>query len=218
MIACFGLIVAFASCSKKYDPVPEPVGDAKVKFVNTVFGSLSQDVYVNGVKKSVTPVAYGTSSEYFTITSGNSTFSFNNAGTTTATATASVSTRIGDKFMALYYKNAEGTLVAGFIADDATAAVTGKANVRFIHMNNFLKNIPLSVSVVGESTAVIPSVDYLAGSKTIQVAPGAKFTFAATGVITAPVLDGSLAAGKNYTIWIDGNSSTELTGHVIEQN
>jgi len=64
LLFCSSLVLLFASCSKKYDPIPDPVGDLRVRYVNTVQGSNAQDLYVNDTKKSTVGLAYGSASEY----------------------------------------------------------------------------------------------------------------------------------------------------------
>lgn len=216
VIAGLGLIVAFASCSKKYDPVPEPVGEAKVRFVNALHGSLAQDFYVNGAKKSTTPLAYGATSENLTITSGQNAFNLNDAGTTVVNASVQGKVSIGDRFTIFYYKNPEGKLVLAPLPDVASNPATGKASVRFINLNSSL-NSQLTVSTVGVVSPIIPSLGAQAVSDFFPVDAGAKFTFSATGVVTGPAFDGAIVAGKSYTIWIDGANATELTGHIFEQ-
>lgn len=220
MIAGAGLMITMVSC-KKNDPVPEPVGEAKVRYVNTVQGSAAQDFYVNGTKKSASAVAYGGVSEYLTITSGGNSFGFYNTGSTTANVTTEAyNFPIGINGTVFYYQAQSGPLGAFAIGDDMTAPAAGKAKVRFLNINKFSGTNAIAVSVVGQATVLIPSLVYgdLSNIAYFSVDPGAKFTFAATGVTDAPVLDAGIVAGKIYTIWVDGSSSTSLTGHAIVQN
>ncbi|WP_316813285.1 DUF4397 domain-containing protein [Pedobacter heparinus] len=214
VIAGASLTILLASC-KKNDPVPEPVGEARVKHVNAVEGSAAQELYVNNAKLTTSAVAYGSNSDYLVFTSGISTFASADAGATTANASAQGNVQIGSNLTAIYYINGDGTKVLAVLGDDMTTA-SGKAKVRFININSFLK-ANIAVALTGGSN-LIPSVGYETASNYIQVDAGTKFTLSAAGVITAPVVDGTLQAGKNYTIWIDGSSATELRGHVILQN
>lgn len=219
-VACIGSAVLLSSCAKKNDPQPEPVGEAKIRFVNTVQGSAAQDFYVNDNKKTTTAVAYGSASEYVTITSGSNTLKAYDAGTTTLKGQSQAyDIPIGISATAFFYQAAGGNFGVFAVGDDQTAPATGKAKVRFINVNSVLPTTSvITVTVQGETTSLIPSLAYgdlNIGYKTVD--PGAKFVFTANGVTTAPVLDGGIVAGKNYTIWIDGSSSA-LTGHVILQN
>ena len=221
MVACLSV---FASCSKKYDPVPEPVGDVKIRSVNAVQGSAAQDFYINDTKKNTQVIAYGSASEYFTVTSGNNAFKFYDAGTTTLKAESQVySLPIGINATAFYLQTPGGQFAVVPIGDDMTNPAAGKARVRFLYFNKFHPtNSVISVSVIGQTTTLVGALSHLldpnAQAAYYNVDAGAKFKFTATGVTDAPDFDPGIVAGKIYTIWIDGTSATNLTGHVIVQN
>lgn len=221
VVACLSV---FASCSKNNDPIPEPVGDIKVKSVNAVRGSASQDFYINDSKKNTQVLAYGSASEYFTVTSGNNTFKFHDAGTTTVTAQSQTySIPIGLSLTAFYLQSPGGQFGVFAIGDDTTNPAAGKARVRFLYFNSFLPTTSvITVTVVGQTTPLIGALSHLldpnAQASYYNVDAGTKFKFTATGVTDAPELDAGIVAGKIYTIWVDGSSATNLTGHVIVQN
>ncbi|MEQ7799805.1 DUF4397 domain-containing protein [Pedobacter sp. ASV1-7] len=219
MVVCLSIIVLVASCGKKYDPVPEPVGDAKVRYVNTVLNSDPQDFYVNGAKKGIEAVAYGEVSDYLTITSGSNAFSFYNTGTTTVnTTTQAYNFPIGISGTVFYVQSQSGPKGAFAIGDDMSAPAAGKAKVRFINVNSFAGSNPISVSVVGETGVLIPSLMYIDLERLayFSVEPAAKFKITMNS--TTIEFDPGIVAGKNYTIWIDGSSATTLTAHAILQN
>jgi hypothetical protein len=215
VIACSGILL-LSSCGKNDDFEPEPVGDLQIRAVNTVNGSASQDLLVNSAVK-ISAVAYGSASAYATITSGVSTLGFYDTGTTTTVnAGGQANLPIGAKVSIYYFIAPTGGKFATLL-DDATAApASGKAKVRFMNRNSFLNNT-LAVAIEGGSS-VIPSVPYGETSNYIEVNPGAKFNFTAAGVIAGPAFDGPIVADKIYTIWIDGTSATNLTGHLVLQN
>lgn|GEM_PF-587749 len=218
MVACLSV---FASCSKKYDPMPEPVGDLKILAVNTVSGSTSQDVLVNGVVKA-SAIAYGSASSYVTITSGVSTIGFYDTGTTT-TMNAGGQTQqlpIGAQVSVYYFKLGDGSVTATLFNDATANPATGKAKVRFVHMNSFLSSASgtISVAVDGSTETLVPTIAFGGASNYFEVLPGAKFKFTPAGGAASAAFDGTLIAGKIYTIWIDGTSTSNLTGHVIVSN
>ncbi len=223
MIVCLSAILLVTSCGKKYDPVPEPVGDAKVRFVNAVQGGQAQDFFVNGGKKNTTPLAYGEVSEYLTISSGSNAFSFNNTGTTVVNAsTPAYSFPIGISGTVFYLKTLSGTLGAFALGDDMTAPAAGKAKVRFINMNSYSGSNAITVSQVGSTDVMIPSLTFVdpnsnLGFPYFAVDAGVKFKLTMPGA-TEVEFDGAIAAGKNYTIWIDGSSAAVMTAHAIVQN
>ena len=216
VIACSGILL-LASCGKNDDIEPEPVGDLQIRAVNTVSGSASQDLLVNNTVK-VSALAYGDASAYVTMTSGVSTLGFYDTGnTTTMNAGGQANLPIGAKLSIYYYTGPTGGKFATLLVDATAAPATGKAKVRFMNLNSFLNNT-LSVGIEGAGTALIPSVLYSETSNYFQVDPGAKFNFTAAGVIAGPAFDGPIVADKIYTIWIDGTSATNLTGHLVLQN
>lgn len=223
VVVCLSVLTIATSCSKKYEPQPEPVGDIKVRSVNAVRGSASQDFYINDIKKNTEVVAYGSASEYFTVTSGNNTFKFYDAGTTTLKAQSPYNIPIGLNVTTFYLQSPEGQFGVFAVGDDMTAPVANKARVRFLYFNSFLSTSSvISVTVVGNTTPLIGALSHLLSRDFVDsyhsVDAGVKFKFAGNGVTDAPELDPGIVAGKIYTIWIDGTSATNLTGHVAIQN
>ncbi|WP_316792456.1 DUF4397 domain-containing protein [Pedobacter frigoris] len=218
LMSCLSLVVLLTSCVK--EPKPEPTGEASVRFVNAVQGSSAQDVYVNGTKKSAVPLVYGGATSSFTITSGTNQFVFANEGAATGTTGTALNVPIGANFHVFMFRDKStvtvpGEIVAGPVSIDATAPATGKAKVRFLHLNSYLNN-SIAVSVVG-GASLVTGVGFGASSNYFAVDPGAKLALAATGVTTGDI-DPGFVAGKIYTIWFDGSSATELNGHVILEN
>jgi hypothetical protein len=215
MIA-FSSILLLASCSKKNDVQPEPVGELNIRAVNTVSGSLSQDLTVNTSVKA-TAVAYGSASAYAKILSGVSTVAFYNTGTTTtANASGQAYFPIGAKASAYYIQVPLGQKDILLFNDATAAPATGKVKIRFINLNNVLNNT-ISIAVDGSADILVPSIKYAEASTFFEVDAGAKFKFTGAGVVAGPAFDGPLVANKVYTIWIDGTATT-LTAHLIENN
>lgn len=225
LLVCSSLVLLFASCSKKSDPIPDPVGDLRVRYVNTVQGSAAQDLYVNDAKKSTTGLTYGSASEYFTMTSGNTVFKFYDAGTTVLKAQSDgYNIPLGINITVFNYQSKTAQTIGAFvIGDDMSSPAVNKAKVRFLNINSFGGSNTIAVTAVsttGQTSSFINSLVYgdLQNAVYQSVDPGTKFTFASPGVTDAPTLDPGIVAGKNYTIWIDGSSATNLTGHTILQN
>lgn len=212
------LIILFASCAKQ--DAPEPVGEIKVKFVNTVDGSTAQDMFIKGVKApNSVPLAYGQDSPYFTATSGDNAFAFADLGTTSGVGNAGISGKfdIGANITVFYFKTLErlgGTLAAGIKSDD-NVPEAGKAKVRFIHLNNKLENF-INFSVGDQ--ILTTGIAFAYASAYYSLAPGAVIKANATGVTEPLMIDANLKAGKNYTIWLDGPSEKVLVSHVILHN
>lgn len=216
-----GLIVLFASCVKQ-DP-PEPVGEIKVRFVNSLETAGPQDMYIRGAKApNSVPLAYGEFSPYFSSTSGDNAFAFADAGTTSGVGNAGIAGnfKIGDNITLFYFRKLKidgGGLAAGVVLDN-NVAVAGKAKIRFVHLNSFLENF-INFSVDGVGGKVLnEGIGFAAASPYYEVDAGTKIKANATGVTDPLVIDASLQAGKIYTIWLDGPSEKVLQGHTVMQN
>jgi len=208
------LILVLSSCVK--EPAPVPTGEARVRFVNALPGSSAQDYYINDAKKNVSGLVYGDASPQFTFISGRNDFIFTNEGSTTVSAGSREVVPIGASFTAFYVKNQAGQASVA-VAPDDNAVVEGKAKVRFIHLNTFLN---ASIKITNQATGAVltEGVGLGNGSNYFQVDVGTKFVLTATGLTTPPVVETTLVAGKNYTIWFGGATATALDYHVILQN
>ncbi|MEJ7558754.1 MAG: DUF4397 domain-containing protein [Pedobacter sp.] len=214
LILGFGLLIFLNSCVKKTEV---PVGEVKIRFVNAVRNSLAQDVYVNNGKLDVAPVAAGQATAYLSLYSGQNYLAMANTGTSAPNGDIiPYNAVIGSYATFFYVQNLQGAPATGLKEDDMTAPASGKARVRFIHLNGFLNN-SLSVSVVGGGQ-LFPALGFGNASSYYDVDPGVKFQVAATLVVTAPVVDANLKAGKIYTIFFNGTTGTELYGNLLIQN
>lgn len=205
-----------SSCMK--DPKPDPVGEAKIRYVNAFSGSSSQDLFVNDSKTGLFGVSYTEVSDRVTILSGLKNFFFVDEGTQKVNAATTGSILIGVDYLLFYARFLDGKGGIYGLGDNLSAPGAGKAKVRFVHLNGFLNNsIAIAVAATG-GASLSPALSFGTASQYFEVDPGTKFSVSSNGVTNAPVIDGSLVAGKIYTIWIDGTSATELTGHVIVSN
>lgn len=214
-------VLLLSSCVK--EPKPQPVGDAYMKAVNTVSGSIAQDFYMNGARKNSASIAYGQYTPYITITSGDAQFAFADAGTISGAANAAtdlLGVPIGAYATVFYVKvkdvsTSKDAFFAAAYADDMTPPATvGKAKIRVINLNSIL-NKP--ISVMSGTKEVLSAIPFGKSSAYIEVDPDSKFTFKGEGVTTSVEKGGDFVVNKNYTIWVDGTAATELTGHIIAQ-
>jgi hypothetical protein len=208
------LLIFLSSCVKKTEV---PVGEVKIRFVNALPNSLPQDVYVNNGKLDVAPVAAGQATPYLSLYSGQNYLAMANIGTNTPNGDIiPYNAAIGSYATFFYTQNLQGAPATGLKEDDMTPPPSGKARVRFIHLNSFLNN-SIRLSAVGGGE-LFSALGFGNASPYYNVDPGTKFQVAATLVVTAPVVDANLQAGKIYTIFFNGSTSTELYGNLLIQN
>jgi hypothetical protein len=208
------LLVFLSACVKQKEV---PVGEVKIRFVNALPNSLAQDIYVNNGKLAVPPVAANQATAYLSLYSGLNYLAVANTGTMTANGDViPYNAEIGSYATFFYTQNVEGNPQTYVAPDDMTLPPTGKARVRFVHLNGFLYNF-LKVSAVS-GAELFPSLVFGSASSYFNVDPGTKFQAAATGVTNAPVIDANLQAGKIYTIFFNGTSKTELFANLLIQN
>jgi hypothetical protein len=223
-LSFFSVLFLAASCTKDNpEPEPIPTGDVKVQFVNAFSGSAAQEFYIGGTRFGTQVATYGQASGYATTNTSNSMFAFKDAGSTSATAAnASVSLQsplaIGGSYTFYYFKSSSNVKAVGYLSDDVSAPASGKAKVRFVHLNSFIaQTIPLTISLQGSATPLVKDVIADSSTDYYEVDPTSKFTV--TG-LSSPITftNITLAAGKIYTIWLGGNSSNEVTGNLVLQN
>lgn len=211
-----GLSVVVLLTSSCVKPKNAPTGDAHVRFVNAVVGSPSQDVYINSKLVSTGKLPYGAQTPYITYTAGISAMVFVDGITHISQASEDYGSDIGDYATVYFFSNLQGVLSAGGIKDNMTLPAAGKARVRFINLDYNLTNAMI-MTVVGGSN-LFTSLQFGTASPYYEVDPGTKFQPSATGVTTAPVMDFNLQAGKIYTIWLSGGSSSDIYGTPLLQN
>ena len=215
LVLVCSLLVLLSSCVKKTEV---PQGEVRIRFVNALPNSLPQDVYVNNGKLNVAAVGPGQATAYLSLYSGQNYLAMANTGTTTPNGDIIPYNAVIGSYATFFYytKNLNGGSATGLKEDDMTAPPAGKARVRFIHLNSFLNN-SIRVSVVG-SGELFAGLGFGSASSYYNVDPGSKFQGAATGVVTSPVIDASIQAGKIYTIFFNGTTGTELYGNLLIQN
>jgi hypothetical protein len=192
-----------------------PQGEAHIRFVNAVVNSPAHDVYINE-KKVGGGLAFGAVTPYISYTSGINAMGFVDPGTSSVNAQENWGSDIGDYATLYFYANFDGRLTAGGIKDNLTLPPAGKARVRFINLDYYLKNA-LTIKLVGGAD-FFNTLNFAAASPYFEVTPGAKFQASATGVTVAPVIDLNIQAGKNYNVLISGPADSVINAFGYAQN
>ncbi|WP_342331134.1 DUF4397 domain-containing protein [Pedobacter sp. FW305-3-2-15-E-R2A2] len=213
-VICIGLVTLISSCLK--EPKSVPVGEAKLRYVNAAYGSSAQSFYVNGKRFGEGVVNYGQASALFPVVSGTQSLTFADEATSEPTAGINGTLAIDGSYSIFLYKNSENKAELLGIGDNLTAPNTGKAKVRFIHLNGFLNN---SISIkTGTGTDLATAIPFANSTNYFQVDPGTKFIASGTGVTTNPEIDLGILSGKIYTIWLSGSAATELKAYSFTAN
>lgn len=216
ILFAFVLVFTLSAC-KKIEPEVIVEGQAKIRVVNTVFGSNSQDVYQNSTKLTSTPIAFGENTGYLTVKGGiTATLALKNANSDVVKASAVAALQNDVSYTIFYYTNPSGEGRINGLSDDNTVPAAGKSRVRFINFGAALSN---SVNVsLANGTAIINGLAYEYASPYKEVDAGISLNVSVIGGETKIIPGTELQAGKIYTIWLDAVNTTTLNYHVLAQN
>lgn len=211
IIVLSSLALILSSCSKKHDENENM--SAFVKVTNAAEGSAAQDFYLDNTKLTASSVAYGSSSDFLTASTGNHQGKFEDSGTTTVNASLALSLQAG-KYYSVFY--ADGKSYGSF-EDDRTMPQSGKIRVRFINLSSAV-NTAVDFGITTGSK-IASNLAYKAASTYYDIDPAAVLSLYATGSSTALLsIPGTFEAGHIYTVYISGSTTASVTAHVIAEN
>jgi len=215
LFACVFLLT-FSSC-KKIEPEVIVEGEAKIRVVNTVFGSNPQDIFQNSTKLNTTAIAFGENTSYLTVKSGvSTTIALKNANSDVVTSSAVVALQNNSSFTIFYYTNPSGEGRINGLPDDNTVPANGKSRVRFINFGAALGN---SVNIsLANGTAIVNGLTYEYASSYKDVDAGISLNVSVIGGETKVIPGTEFQSGKIYTVWLDAVNSTTLNYHMVVQN
>jgi hypothetical protein len=208
------LVGSFTSC-KKDDDGNGDQAIASLSIVNAVEGSATQDVYLNDSK--ATTAAYGSAASEVNTTTATRTISFKNAGTTTESASASLTLDASVKQTVYLTKLANGSLTVSTYGNTAGTPGNGKARVRFINL------APLLTSTINVTTSaganLVSGLAFRATSAYEEVNAATSFNVTMAGSLEVTTISGTeIQAGKVYTIWLDSSTTTKAKYHIVVEN
>jgi hypothetical protein len=209
------LTVMLASCNKKETNTEVPLGNVSLQFVNGSYNTGDIEVYFNKVKISTAPLPYKAHSDFYT-TNNVGTISFFKANLATEISSTSLGVFPGTSLTCFVNTRANGSSYILGVDNAHEAPETGKAQVKFVHLNSFRTG---KITVRTNSDALITdSLNFNGISKYYQVQPATEFKITAVGSPeTTNTSNINLAAGKSYIIWFSGASIDEFTYQVIQQ-
>jgi hypothetical protein len=209
--------VLISSC-KKLDNEAVVYANARVRVINAIAASSSQDFYQGDNKISTIPVSYGNySSSYLTIAGGPSVVSFRNSGSGNVTVTKTIGAEENASYSIYLYTNSAGTAdIAGFYDDPALPAA-GKAKIRFINFGFSLNN-SLNITYAGSGTVIVGNLGNVSSSY-YAIDANTDLGVTVIGSPTTGLIAGSnFASGKIYTVWFDSATSSTANFHVVAEN
>jgi hypothetical protein len=208
------LIIGLSSC-KKHDPEEMVNGEAKVKIVNASQAVADQDVYLDNEKLTATALAFGETSEYLKIPSGNRSISYTGTnGTNTGT---SVNFTPSITYTTFLVTNKKGDMEVVSYEDNLSNTETNKAKIKLINLSSsFVTGI--NVLVQG-GTQFVNGLAFKEASTyfTVDTAFNLRYTVVGSGNVKT-IDSTALEAGKIYTIWFSGATAATLTAHIITDN
>lgn len=205
---------ALSSC-KKNDPEVVVKGEAKVKIVNTVQIEPAQSIYVDDQKVDITSLAFGETSEYLKISSGNRKVGF--LGNTNIATEAVINFIPSITYTTFLISDRTGKKEILSFEDNLSNTESGKAKIKLINLSPYFTT-GISVSVQ-TGTQFVNSLMYKEASNYFTVDAGQNLRFNVVGSGTIKTIAGTdLQAGKIYTIWFSGTTIATLDAHIITDN
>lgn len=208
-------IIALSSC-KKHDPDIIVNGQAKVKVVNaSLLADAHQDVYLDNEKLTSVALAFGETSEYVKIPSGNRSVSYTGSNNTSTDTSLNFTPSI--TYTTFLVTNKQGKLEIVSYEDNLSNTESGKAKIKLINLTPTF-DTGINVMVQG-GTQFVNGLPFKEASNYFTVDGGMNLKYNVVGSGTIKTIDGNaLAAGKIYTIWFSGTTVATLEAHIITDN
>ncbi|TCD11103.1 DUF4397 domain-containing protein [Pedobacter frigidisoli] len=212
-ILFMSIAISVFSC-KKHNPDEVAIGEAKMKVVNAVQTEVNQDVYVDDTKLTTVALAFGETSNYIKIPSGNRSVSFK--GSTNPT-NAALNFTPSITYTTFLVSNRAGVREIVNYEDNLSNNEPTKAKIKLISLTSFF-NTGINVSVQA-GTQFVNNLAFKEASTYFTVEAGMNLRYTVVGSGIVKTLDGTnLEAGKIYTIWFSGTTSASLDAHIITDN
>jgi hypothetical protein len=210
-VAVMLLALVLNSCSKKHDENENM--SAHIKVTNASESSSAQDFYLDDTKLTTSSVAYGTSSDFLTASTGDHQGKFQDSGTTTVNTSFALSLQAG-KYYNVFYVDRKSY---DSFEDDRTVPQPGKIRVRFINLSSAL-NSAIDFGITAGSK-IASNLAYKSASTYYDIDTTAALSLYATGSSTALLsIPGTFEAGHIYTVYISGTNTASITAHIVAEN
>lgn len=205
------LSLGLSSCKKNNDE--NQMGTSAVIAVNAASSaSTAQDFYVNNVKMNSSTLAYSQNTGYLSVQNANN-VQFRSAGTSNVSASSAVSFEAGKRYSVFFTDDA--SIV--YKENDQTAPSSGKARVRFVNLSQALSS-KLDVGL-SAGAKIVSDLAFKAASAYNEVNAATTFSLYTAGstniLLNVPV---TIQAGKIYTIYFTGTTTTAVNYQVVVEN
>lgn|GEM_PF-511654 len=212
IIICFLFLVT--SCSKK-NPDVIVQGQAKLKVINAVQTDIKQDVFIDNQKMTGSALAFGETSEYIKIPSGNRNLSY--VSTTNVNTDTSLNFTPSITYSTFLVSDRNGNREIVSYEDNLSNSDLSTAKFRVINLTPYF-NTGINVSIQSGSPFV-NALLFKESSNYFNLEAGAALRYNVVGsgsVKTIPATD--LIPGKIYSIWFSGLTAATLEAHLIIDN
>lgn len=206
--------IGFSSC-KKNNPDEVVKGQARLKIVNASPADVNQDVYLDDEKLTTSALAFGETSEYVKIPSGNRNVSYTSANNRSIDTSLNFTPSI--TYTAFLVTNKKGELEIVNYEDNLSNTESTKAKIKLINLTPTFST-GINVMVQG-GTQFVNGLAFKDASNYFTVDPDVNLRYSVVGSGSIKTIDAKgLEGGKIYTIWFSGTTAATLTAHIITDN
>ncbi|WP_231463010.1 MULTISPECIES: DUF4397 domain-containing protein [unclassified Pedobacter] len=200
---------------KKHDPNVVAKGEAKIKVINAVQGEVKQNVFVDNSKMTIAPLAFGETSEYVKILSGNRSVNF--MGSNSFNTDTNLNFTPALTYSTFLIADRDGKKEIINFEDNLSISDMSMAKIRVVNLTPFF-NTGVNVSIQTGSP-FINALMFKEASNYYTIENGAALRYNVVGsgnIKTIAATD--LLPGKIYTIWLSGLTTATLEAHLIVDN
>lgn len=207
-------LISLSSC-KKHDPDVVVNGEAKVKMINAAQTEADQDVFVDGGKRSTAALAFGQTTDYLKVASGNRTIRF--MGSANLETESALNFTPSLTYFTFLVNDRNGAREIVSYEDNLSNTESGKAKIKLINLTPYFTT-GINVSVQA-GTQFVNGLLFKEASSYFSVDADLNLRYNVVGSGNIKTIDNAnFVAGKIYTIWFSGATAATLEAHIITDN
>jgi len=213
LLICF---IALNSC-KENEPDVIVKGQAKIKVVNAIQADSKHDVYVDNEKLTNTALAFGETSEYVKIFSGDRSLTFTDTDNLNKKTNANFSFTPALTYSTFLVSDRNGNREILNYEDNLSISDITSAKIRLINLTPFfITGINVSIQT---GSPFVNALLFKEASNYFTLDAGADLKYNVVGSGNVKTISASeLLPGKIYSIWFSGLTSANLQAHLIIDN